>query len=600
MYSKSILSEIRDRISIASFIGERIPLKRAGRNMKGLCPFHNEKTSSFMVSDDKGIYHCFGCGEGGDIFRFVMKFDGIDFAESVKFLAGRTGIELPKETYDPKQKDKEDAALQKKRYAFRINEIARDYFHGLLVEQNSGAAARSYLEGRGIKKEFFTQLFLGFADNNWEGLAAHLKKKGAPLDLAAELGLVKQRDGGGYYDFFRNRIIFPIVSPRGEILGFGGREFGEETGAKYLNSPDSIIYHKSNCLYGLDRAKDAIRSEDRAVFVEGYMDQVMLAQNGIINAVAPLGTALTTGHLKLISRQTRNLVVVFDGDEAGKRATMRSLEIFLEIGLSPRVAPLPAGEDPDTLVRKEGEKKFRKRIEDAVSLFEYFVDQVIGDEGSDASGRVAASGRIVPILKLVSDPTERSIYRRYAAQRLNVDEKSLEKSIGFGTGELVKQKKFDKTNLYIRNAERLLIESLLGKPEIAEAVFTKISPEDFEDDWYKTIAAILLSRWREEGTLNMGELIESLSDLELASELRKMSIENSSPDENEIKELVGDCIIKLKERPKILRLATINDEIRQAEMTGDEDRLMELLTEKKTLAGQIKGGHCGNDNRNNN
>nr|HPM42139.1 DNA primase [bacterium] len=299
MFSKQLLADIKDRTSIVGYIGERVPLKRAGRNYKGCCPFHNEKTPSFNVSDEKGIFHCFGCGEGGDVIQFVMKFDGLSFAEAVRHLAGRAGVEIPA-ALDPREAEKEEESSRKKRYMLRINEIARDWFMGRLVDAKAGAAARKYLQDRGISEEIWKQHFLGYADNSWDALLHHLEEKRAPRDLAEELGLLKRREGGGCYDFFRDRIIFPIVSARGEVLGFSGRALRADEGAKYINSPDSLIYHKSNCVYGMNRAQGPIRAADNAVLVEGNVDLISLHQAGVENVVAPLGTALTAGHVRLL------------------------------------------------------------------------------------------------------------------------------------------------------------------------------------------------------------------------------------------------------------------------------------------------------------
>lgn len=596
MFPKTVLNDIKDRVSIVAYIGERIPLKRAGRNFRGLCPFHQEKTPSFNVSDDKGIYHCFGCGEGGDLFQFVMKFEGLPFAEAVRTLAVRAGIELPR-NIAPEVVAAEEESVRHKRLLYRVNEIARDWFCARLMDSHGGAGARAYLQRRGISQEISTQHFLGFADNSWDALSAQLKDKGVPLELAAELGLLKRRDGGGYYDFFRNRIIFPIVSMRGEVLGFSGRtlEVGGET-AKYLNSPDSLIYHKSTCVYGLNRAAGAIRSEDQVLLVEGNIDLIALHQAGMAQTVAPLGTALTAGHVRLLARQTRNMVVIFDGDAAGVRAAVRSLEIFFEEGLSPRVVPLPAGEDPDSLVRKEGGDAFRRRIAAAPPLFEYVIDRVLSETGADAAGAVAATGRILPLIRIVKDPAARAVYLRSVARRLDLDPQALQRSLNEGGGRpraaaddaRAPHPVVPRGPVGARSIERTIVELLLSRPELAEESMGVIDPERFEDAWCKAAVQLLMECWQREGRIRIDDFVEGIGDPEFAVQLRQLSIEGGPWENEEAPHLLRDCLRLLAERPAAQRFEQINDDIRRAEAEGDEARTMELLVEKASLAVQIK------------
>ncbi len=588
MFSKALLNEIRDRLSIAAYIGERVPLKRAGRNCKGLCPFHGEKTPSFNVNDDKQIYHCFGCGEGGDIFRFVMKFDGVSFVEAVKHLAGRAGVELPRES-SPAEDAAERERERRRCYCLRINELARDHFQQALLGER-GAAAREYLQARGMPQEIWTQHFLGYADKGWDTLAGALGRAQAPLDLAADLGLVRRRRDGSPYDFFRDRIIFPILSPRGEVLGFGGRALEErqpdgERIAKYVNSPDSLLYHKSNCVYGLDRAVPAIRSNDAAILVEGYMDFIALHQAGIENVVAPLGTSLTSGHVRLLARYTRNLVLVFDGDAAGRAAALRALPLVIDAGLMPRVATLPAGEDPDTQVRREGTESFRARLDHAPSLLEFAADVLVERNGSDAAGKTRVAQEIVPLLKRVTDAVERDIYVRHLAQRLEIAEPTLRAAVAGSPAALpraVRQENVPDAGAL--SAERLLIESLLVWPAGIESVFARLDPSRFEDAWCRTVAELLAGAWHRTGTVRIGDLVEEIDDPELAGQLRAMAVAAIDLDDEELGRVVDDCVDRLLARPVHQRIERINREITRAEREGDEPRLMMLLSEKKRLS----------------
>jgi DNA primase len=588
-FSKSLLNEIRDRISIATFIGERVALKRAGRNFKGLCPFHGEKTPSFNVNDEKQIYHCFGCGEGGDIFRFVMEFDGIGFTEAVRYLAGRAGVEIPSDV-SPAEEAREQEVERKRRYFFRVNEIAREFFHQTLCDSPEAAGAREYLEARGIAKEIWTQHFLGYADKGWESLVGRLGAGNAPLDLAENLGLLKQRSGGGQYDFFRDRIMFPIISPRDDVLGFGGRALEDGDGiAKYVNSPDSPIYHKSNCVYGLNLAATAIRSNDQVVLVEGYMDLIALHQAGIENVVAPLGTAITPEHLKLLSRYTKNFVVVFDGDKAGTAATLRSLPIFIEAGLMPRVVALPDGEDPDTQVRKEGEVAFRGRLSKAPSLIEFFADRTSKKLGQDAAGKSATVSKLIPMLRGMTDPMERRIYVSHIAQRLDLDEPTLTRSIGGGARPTTQVAVKTKKGVTSHSVERELIETMLTHTELIADVLSKVGSSEFEDEWCSGVAGRLESALSETGKIKMGTFIDEIDDAELAAEMRATSMGALSCTDEEAKDFADGCVARIKSRPSHARMVTLNEEIRRAETEGDDVLLMSLLDEKKKLADDMRG-----------
>jgi len=419
MYPQTILDEIKDKVSIAALISERVPLKKAGRNFKGNCPFHSEKTPSFMVSDEKQIYHCFGCGEGGNVFNFFMKFDNISFPEAVEMLAERSSVTLPKPEKSAAVSQKEDALTRKRKWAYRLNQIVTEYFHNNLKDPKVGADAANYLKSREIIPEKIAQHFLGYAEDRWDGLVSHLKEKQVPLDLATELGLIKKRNSGdGYYDFFRHRIVCPVITPgyakgnqpgAGRVVAFSGRTFGKpktsegrEDPAKYLNSPDSVVYHKSYTVFGLNVAIEAIRKTDLIVIVEGNLDVLRLHQEGILNVVAPLGTAVTSGHVSLLKRYTKNFVVIFDGDEAGKKAAFRSLPVFLEAGLIPKAVMMPEGEDPDSFVLKNGAEKFGKLIENAQVLFECVIDDTVERLGKGTDGKVKVVEELKPLFASVT------------------------------------------------------------------------------------------------------------------------------------------------------------------------------------------------------
>jgi len=593
MFKKSTLDDIRERVSIASLIGERIPLKRAGRNSKGLCPFHKEKTPSFSVSDDKGIYHCFGCGAGGDCFQFLMQFEGISFAEAVEALARKVGVTIERDAA-PAQIAQEDARQKKRRQLTRVNEIARDFFSSQLFDASAGAHARKYLQARGINDEISKQHFLGLADKSWDSLAEHLKAKGVPVELAVEAGLIRPRDGGGHYDFFRSRIIFPIVSPRGDVIGFGGRaletEAGGEPQAKYLNSPDTPIYHKSSSVYGLDRSAQSIRSLDQAILVEGYMDFIGLHQHGIENVAAPLGTALTEGHLTMLARYTRNMVLTFDGDEAGSKAALRALGVFLESGIMPRVVMLPAGEDPDTLVRKEGAEAFRARLAKARPLFEHFVEITVAETGLDSAGQVAALKRIAPMMRKVEAGIELSVLRQHVARRLDVPEQVVARAMADGNEKAALTKGAGASQKGLTgdtSMERLLVRTMLAHPATAPQVFAKIAAADFADEWCRTVAGILAHGSQGGEGPDIRSVIGEIPDEELASSLRALAMERQGLTDEEALGVTMDCARRIADRPVQARIEAINEDIIRAQNEADDSRLTALLTEKGKLVSRF-------------
>jgi len=605
MFNQSILSDIRDRIPIVAFINERVPLKKAGRNYKGLCPFHQEKTASFMVSDEKQIFHCFGCGEGGDIFKFLMKYEGLSFAESMRTLAERAGVTLPQDVIG---KGPDEELLRKKKWAYRLNEIAAEYFRDRLIS-DSGRQARNYLKSRGIKDEIWTQLFLGYAEKGWDGLVRHLEEKKAPLSLAAELGLIKKRSqspsqngSDGYYDFFRSRLMFPIISPRGEVLGFSGRVLDEQDkeAAKYLNSPDSLVYHKSNCVFGLHLAADAIRKDDRLILVEGNIDLISLFQAGVQNVVAPLGTAFTGGHIRLLKRYTRNMVVIFDGDEAGIKAANRALPLFIEEGLTPRAVALPKGEDPDSFVRKSGVDKIKNLIGEAPTLFEHVIDIVASQSTNDTAGRIQAMQQIIPLLRKVAEPVELGMYRGYAAKRLHVKEEIIRESLQHNVkAYLSKKAPLQRSDAAVgqpkqpvernsaQTAERLLIETMIGKPHLIPKIWGKIAPGQFSDRSCRTIAEIIVDEQRQGDAFNLNRLLDRIADPDLAVDLRSIALNGQQMDEGEAQTIIEDCLASMEKRPLTEKIEQVNEAIREAESEGNEELLFELLAKKRDLAAAV-------------
>lgn len=418
-YPDSLIDLIRDRVDLLDLIGRRVPLKKQGSAWLGLCPFHNEKTPSFSVRPDKG-FKCFGCGEGGDAFGFVMKTRGVGFNEAVEELAALTGIPLPRETHEDPESLRR--AEQRKKL-FETLAAAREFYRAAL-QAPGGAAARRYLTGRGLQPEIVQREGLGYAPPGWSALLDHLGGGEAAGDLLESVGLVTRKGPGERpYDRFRDRVLFPIHDIKGRCVGFGGRLMvaGEP---KYLNSPETELFQKGKLLYGLDRARAPIAKAGAAIVVEGYMDRLALVEHGIEAVVATLGTAMTADHLRLLWGQTRRVVFCFDGDTAGEKAAWRALELYfdgLEADHHASFLFLPKGEDPDEVVRREGATGFNRRIETAIAPVDFLIRK-LGDglNAADPEGRAAVLHRARPLVSRVKDPLLRELYLETLSQRLHI------------------------------------------------------------------------------------------------------------------------------------------------------------------------------------
>jgi DNA primase len=432
VYPHAVLDEIRSRVDIIDVVGQFVSLRKAGANWKGLCPFHAEKTPSFMVNPAKGIFHCFGCGVGGDVFGFLMRQDRLTFPEAVRTLARRAAVDLPE--------DRAAGAPASEYHDLRrVMDLAASFYADALW-QPGGSRARKYLDSRGIDPDIARRFALGLAPDGWDGLLSFMRGRGVAPELLEKAGLVVRREGGGFYDRFRGRLLFAIRDLQGQVVAFGGRAFGDEQ-PKYLNSPETVLYSKGQMLYALDLARDAIRSRNRALLVEGYVDCLMAHQHGFTETVAALGTAFTGTQLGLLRRYTSEVVTFFDADQAGQKAAERA-ETLLDPspdglawavnrtgsfgdggGLRVRVALLPAGHDPDTLLRATGAQAFSACIDASRGLLSYALDRALDESGGTTGprGRATAFARVAMMLAKVSDAAEALQLSREAALRLGVD-----------------------------------------------------------------------------------------------------------------------------------------------------------------------------------
>ncbi len=421
---QEILDEIAAKCDIVSVVNEYVPLKRKGVNYQGLCPFHNEKTPSFSVSPSKQIYHCFGCGVGGNVFKFVMEIDHLTFPEAVAKLAKRAGVALPEKELTPAQRKTQE----KRRRLFKINELTARYYQKVLLETKGGKVYLDYLLKRGMSREIMEKFGLGACQNGWDGLYKFLLSRGVGPEEMLELGLVLPRkEGNGYYDRFRERIMFPIRDDRGQVVAFGGRiTHADVSPQKYMNSPDTPLFHKGQLLYGLDLAKANIRQKDSAIVVEGYMDVIACHQYGITNAIAALGTAFTTDQAKLLMRNTYQVHVAFDADTAGSKATWRSLDILSELGCQVRVINLPQGSDPDEFLKANGQEAFEQLISKSQELIVYKIGRLMENINTDeVGGKLQVVRSILPDILKMNSPIARESAVALVSQKLKITENAI-------------------------------------------------------------------------------------------------------------------------------------------------------------------------------
>lgn len=416
---ESIVAEIRQAANIVSVIGEYVQLRKAGNNHIGLCPFHAEKTPSFSVNEQKQMFKCFGCGIGGNVYTFLMNHNNLTFPEAVKYLGNRYGIQIPTSHMTAEQKKQ----LNERDQLFEINQTALAFFVKQL-KSSIGKIAQDYVIERGLSKDTQKQFQLGFAPDSWDHVVRMFSRKGISLKLVEKSGLIVQKDNKRYYDRFRNRLIFPIKNINNQVTGFGGRVLDDSV-PKYLNSPETPIYHKSRILYGLREAREHFRKSKQVFIVEGYMDLLAMYQHNIPNVVATLGTALTLQHIRLLKGYVENITLVFDSDQAGIQAAKRSVALFLKEQVNAQIMVLPDGYDPDTFLAKWGTEAFLAKSKKAFGMMAFLIDASLQKHGETIKGKITAINELKPLLSEIDDSVVRSLYIKEIAQRLNVDESSV-------------------------------------------------------------------------------------------------------------------------------------------------------------------------------
>jgi len=584
---ENILEDVLARTDIVEIISGYLPLKRAGRNFKACCPFHHEKTASFMVSPDRQIYHCFGCGESGNAFKFLMRYERMDFPEAAETLARKAGISLPKNDSG------ENKASGLTSQLFKINELAARFYVDNL-NTSTGSKAKDYLLKRGISQETIGALKLGLALDKWDGLIVHLRSKGISLGLLEKAGLIISKGSGGYYDRFRSRIIFPIYDIKGRVLAFGGRVLNDSL-PKYLNSPETPVYIKGKNLYGFNLAKDSIRDSDSVVIVEGYLDFLLPFQEGIKNIVASLGTALTTEQVRFLKRYTRNVVMIYDGDKAGELATLRSLDIFIEEEMDVKVVSLPKGLDPDLFVRKFGASTFKDKISNAHSIFDYKFN-ILQERFNikEAEGVAKISGAMLETIAKFKDAVLRSEYIKKLAQRLNVrEEVLLEEANKFGRKKdaPVSEVKCFTDSLNVNPTEKLLMSLMLEEANFISRLKDSLDAKDFQDERISCIVSIMFNLIEQGKSVEPQNLMNRLGD-DISGLICETTFLAQNTSEGHREKVFNDCVNRLKERKLKLQRQRLHEQIKDAQKFGDEERLLRLMEEFNSL---VKRGHEKNE-----
>ena len=613
---ESKIEEIRSTASIVDMISEYVQLRKRGKNYIGLCPFHNEKTPSFTVSDEKQIFHCFGCHIGGNIFKFLMEYKKISFVEAVQEVAEQLGI--PHEYYESAGYEEQQSEQE---MLYDINTEAAKYFLNNLLNDDEAENAKVYLQKRNLKQQTIRSFGLGYTLRGWENFVNYAKEKKIDLEKAVTLGLAGRNPEGRYYDRLPGRLIFPIFSPNGRVVAFAGRVLDpNDKGGKYINSPESIIYNKSRVLYGLSFAKDEIRRLNKAIIVEGYMDLISLYQSGVKNVVAVSGTALTDEQVQLLSRYTKDVVLLFDADTAGIKASMRSIEILLKQDMEVKIVSLPQGEDPDSFVNKFGKDKFEDLLKKAENFIE-FQTRYYESQGmfNDSHNTAEAIRELVKPLALINDELKRNLLVKSIARKFNLREKLLEaeldKVIKKGISqrpaeihlairektestlseEIIKQKN---ANPVVYNLEKDIIKLLFeGNSSILNFIHENIKAEDFNIITHRQLLDTVYNELKREDEIDAGKLIEDIKNDELQSYVREIIFEKHSISTNWEERNPGitpEQLLKKYSKDIVLRfrLHKIDDKIKEnhnkIENTESEEETLRLMNANRELEQEKK------------
>jgi DNA primase len=603
---KDAVQRVKEAAQIVDIIGECLSLKRAGANMKGLCPFHAEKTPSFMVNPVRQSFHCFGCGEGGDVFSFMMKYYNLTFPEALKQLAQRYHITLPESQYS----SDDQAKAEKRQKLFAANERAARMYHEYLLNHAGGAQAREYLKKREIKAEMITTFMLGYAPAGWDFLSSKVAKSSVTMAEAEEAGLLVRKERGGFYDRFRDRILFPIFDLTGRVVGFGGRVLGEGE-PKYLNTPETLIFDKSRMLFGLFQHRDAVRKKRNAVVVEGNFDLLALASYGMDNVVAPLGTALTQAQIRLLKGYADEIILLFDGDEAGIKAAMRSVPLFLAEQVGARVALLPAMHDPDSYIRAHGREGLEKYLKNALPMLEFAFEHLKDRYGTSMTGKGKILEELEPLIQASgSSPFQQSVLISEFSAKLGLDPEQVMQGFKAAAGKKIRHKpqsipagpekeETARVNLQLPRIQAQLIEFLVFHPRYLERFLGAGIEEILAENPAEKILKAMQKLAAENATAGPEQLMDSLPKGPERSYVSRLLITSQflrQHDQDNLEENMAEEMLVWLVRYRFKKeIQQLSEDIRSAQQSQDQKRLEELLHRKAELNKYLASMNVGDN-----
>ena len=580
------INQIKNAANIVEIVGDSVVLEKSGRNYKGLCPFHAEKTPSFTVSAEKQIFYCFGCHTGGNIFSFVMQHEGLSFPEAVRAMGLKYGIEVPDNRLSPEQKRR----LSEKEKLFRVNELAMYFFQKSLSDPGVGQQAKAYLVGRGMTRNIIEGHHLGYSPHRWDGLLRHLGQKKVPLELIAKTGLIVPRKrNSGYYDRFRDRIMFPIFDQNQKVIGFGGRVMGDGM-PKYLNSPETPLYNKRRSLYGIQKAKPEIRKNGIVYLVEGYFDALALHLYGISNAVATLGTALTPEHVQLLKGlvgPSGKAILVYDSDQAGIKAAQRSIAIFEQGYLDARILVLPDGYDPDDYLKEYGLEDFHKASERALGMVPFLIESAIQRYGMSLEGKVKVVSALQHALAHVQDNIARSLYIKQLAERLAIDETAIMEKVRLSPGKRpmnslnIEDRQISKRTVPPNRLEQQIVAMMIRYPVMIPEIVGDNILDNFEDEKLKTIGQMIINQ-RDGDKNSVADWVSMIDDSEYRNLLAKLAIKDQHWERQGCERL----LVQFESRRRRKIKNDLQRQIEAAERDNDVDLLCKLLKQKQLHAGK--------------
>ncbi len=574
------LLEIKDAARIEEVVGQYVQLTQKGKNLLGLCPFHADTSPSFTVAPEKGIFHCFGCGAGGNVFSFLMQHQRLTFPEAVQELARRYGIPLSFKELGPEGSQQ----TRKRTLAYEINTVAANFYEATL-NSAAGKSGRDYLKKRGLTEEVIKAFHLGYALDEWDSLRRHLQTRGLSLEAAQEAGLLAPRTSGGFYDRFRNRIIFPIFDRQSRVIAFGGRVIGPGE-PKYLNSPESQLYSKGRSLYGLPQASEALRLSGVALVVEGYLDLIALQNQGIANVLATLGTALTREQVRLLKSLASKVVLVYDGDAAGVKAMQRAFPLFAQEGLPVRALALPAGMDPDDYAKAKGVEIFKTAWDSAQPWFTFLLEGLIATHGLEVEGRVRILEELRPYFQAIAEPVEQDLWLKAAAQRLGVDESILRRSLA--SFAPISAARLSPAAGMAVSLEKALLRWVLGHPGAVTLEELEDWALEFKAGELRELLALIIENYRQHGTLDHGLLVQQVERDSLRQQICALTLAEEEESGHNLDLLIDHWRRDLKVRRLKKARAQLKERMHQAAaVQGDED-LTPLQVQWQEIDRQLK------------